>query len=390
MKCKIKAGELLSALQMANITVDKRAGSELAYVLLSAKKGKEKNQRLIIMSTDSVSRILIRINCEVEEPGDLICEPIRLLSLLQSRNEEEIVTFANDPKSKRCIVRVGSARSALSSYGTGAQFDINSFPHAEEIYFSIEGVSLKSLLDRTSNFIYKKDGSDGMKNLLIRSVDGGYEALSTNREVVARASVTDTNSPGVVEGKPAVQVEVPGRAIGSLARILNRNKKERVKVVIVRSNGRDNSVFFRTDDVFFGLQLANAKLPAVDIVFKNQEMRTAVEVDREKFLASIHRSDPFCVQADVGRLVELEVKGAMIRLTASDVAGDFEEEIAATSLDTGEGKAKFQVGYISEVLRASGDPKVTVKIGTAGPNKKTSAMVLAGGGHASYLVGAVS
>src|ERR1022692_4262840 len=96
MKCKVKVGELRDALQMAAITVDRRQGSELGYVHLGSRKGKAGNQRIILNSTDGIGRFLIRVPCEVEETGDLVIEPIRLSSLLDRRQEDELVVFAQD------------------------------------------------------------------------------------------------------------------------------------------------------------------------------------------------------------------------------------------------------------------------------------------------------
>jgi hypothetical protein len=93
MKCKVKVGELRDALQMAAITVDRRQGSELGYVHLGSRKGKAGNQRIILNSTDGIGRFLIRVPCEVEEAGDLVIEPIRLSSLLDRRQDDEVVVL---------------------------------------------------------------------------------------------------------------------------------------------------------------------------------------------------------------------------------------------------------------------------------------------------------
>src|ERR1035441_5264494 len=81
------------------------------------------------------------------------------------------------------------AKVTMLSAGKSAAFEsnINDFPHAAEPMFLIEAVNLKSLLDRTQTFIFKKDGQEHLKNILIRTTKGGYETLATNREVVARA-----------------------------------------------------------------------------------------------------------------------------------------------------------------------------------------------------------
>src|ERR1039458_4776754 len=113
MKCKVKVGELRDALQMAAITVDRRQGSELGYVHLGLRKGKAGNQRIILNSTDGIGRFLIRVPCEVEETGDLVIEPIRLSSLLDRRQEDELVVFAQDKTTNRVVARCGSAKVTM-------------------------------------------------------------------------------------------------------------------------------------------------------------------------------------------------------------------------------------------------------------------------------------
>src|ERR1035441_8257742 len=112
MKCKVKVGEVRDALQMAAITVDRRQGSELGYVHLGSRKGKGGNQRIILNSTDGIGRFLIRVPCEVEETGDLVIEPIRLSSLLDKRQEDEVVVFAQE-KTDRKSTRLNSSHLGI-------------------------------------------------------------------------------------------------------------------------------------------------------------------------------------------------------------------------------------------------------------------------------------
>jgi DNA polymerase III sliding clamp (beta) subunit (PCNA family) len=377
---------------MALITVDKRPGSELGFVYIGAKKGKnDTNQRVIIHSTDSISKTLYRVNCEVETPGDLVVEPVRLTSMLEKRDPDDMVVFAKE--GTRVTIRAGSARSTLSSRKPDV-FDqsMENFPYNDAAAFQIDAAHLKTLLDRTASFIYKGGGQDGLKNVLIRAVKGGYEAVATNREVVAKASIEDPGSP-FKEGASIPMVEIPGRALSLLTRMLSRKKSELIKVVISKTpEGVPAWAYFRTEEVFFGTGLSAQHLPPVDVVFSSQQMDTFIHVGRESLLDSIHRSDPFCVESTAGRLVSLEVKNSKVRLTAEDSGGDFEEEIAATGDAQGGRKATFQVGYLADVLRTSPEDNVILHLGTAGPNKKPSALVLAGavlGNGASYVVGAV-
>jgi len=391
MKCKVKAGELRDALQLALITVDRRQGSELGYIYIGARKNKGASQRILLHSTDGVVKLLARVNCEVEEAGELIVDPMRLASIIERQADEAVVTFSSEAgKGDRVTARCGGMRCVLSSkLAMKAAYEqaMSGFPYNAPDLFKIEAASLKSLLDRTSPFIFKKDGSEFFKNVLIRAVAGGYTALATNREVLARAAVVDANSP-FKPGEPATELELPGRALAGLAKMLSRSKKETIRVIVTKTDGDvSNAVFFRTDDVFFGTALSAAKLPAMDAIFKNQTMDSSIEVAREPFLDSVSRSNPFCVDSTSGRLVQVELTGASLKLTASDQGGEFEEEIVASGEASGKHKGTFRAAYLSDVLRNSVEDNVTFKLGTALPHKMTTAlMVLGADNGASYVV----
>lgn len=392
MKFKVKAGELKEALEIAKLTVDKRANSELGYVYIGAKKD-TKGERLLLHSTDSISRTLLKVTAVVEDPGELIIEPIRLSYLLDKQAEDADVSFSNDGKGNRIAIKVAGARGSLSSAHSKIDTyrpDLSKLPVAAKADFKIEADNLKRLIERTQPFIYREEGKEHFKTLLIRSIPGGYEALASNAAVVAKAKVEDENSPA--EGQPEAKIEIPGRALASLLRMLGRASKEKIKIVLQRNDtGAVSWAFFQTANIFFGTGVASVSLPAVDIVFDKNDMTSSIYVPREAMLNSIHRSDPFCQATDKGyRLINLGIKGKTLKLKASDGAGSFEEDVPTLTDAVGEGSGTFHVSFLSEILRHSNLADVTLKIGTAGPCNAPSAMILAGENNgATYVVGAV-
>ena len=391
MKCKVNVGDLREALQLVLITVDRRQGSELGYIYIGAKNTKPGGQRIVLYSTDSVTRMISRVNCEVEEPGELIVEPTRLASVIERQPDAADVTFIKDATKKdRVTARCGNVRCVLSSQVTTKEvFEVQMglFPYKAPNLFQIEADNLKALLDRTAAFIFKKDGRENFKNVHIRSVQGGYEALSTNTEVVARASITDANST-FQAGAPAVVLDIPGRALAGLTKMLNRSKKETIRVILTATPaGTPNAIYFRTGDVFFGTSLPAEGLPPIDAIFTNQRMDSSIEVARAPFLDSVSRSNPFCLECDTGRMVRVELNGASLKLMASDSSGEFEEEIAASGAVSGKRSGVFRSSYLSDVLRNSAEENVTFKLGVAFPHNMTTALMTLGADNgASYVV----
>jgi hypothetical protein len=398
MKCKFKVGELREALQTATITMDRRAGSEYGYVYLGAKRNKAGgNQRMLLNSTDGIRRFLLKVAGEVEEPGDLVIDPIRLSTLLDKVGDEEMVTFTPDKIVNRTMVRCGSARVVLMSSGKPLAFDlaIKSFPAPDtKPTFLIESANLKSLLDRTQAFIYRKDGREAMKTLMIRTIAGGYEAFATNSECIAKAQVVDANSSGLdAAGLPVRLLEIPLGALAPLTKMLSRNKKETVQVVIVKSpEGKDAAAYFRAEQAFFGTNLVSSVQPAMDAIFKSQAMTMSVEIATDSLLTSISRSSPFCSETVAGRLISIAVKDSILRLSAKDNYGDFEEELVTTAPAAGTGDTSFRVDFLSAALRSSETPTVLLKMGTSGgaANPRPSAMLVSGDTSGStYVIGCV-
>ena len=397
MKCKMKVGELREALATASITMDRRAGSEYGFVYLGAKRMKSgANQRLILNSTDGIRRFLLKVVCEVEEIGDLVIDPIRLSTILDKRGDDEAVTFTQDVATKRTIVRCGGSRIALMSSGKPLAFDMNmkAFPAPDtKPTFLIESANLKSMLDQTQSFIYRKDDKASFKTLMIRTTGTGYEAFTTNSECIANGRVEDTNSPGLTDGKPVRMLEIPQGALSSLSKLLNRNKKETIQVIVVKSpDGRDQAAYFRTELAFFGTNLMASTQPPMDAVFKAQVMTMEVQVPRDGLLTSISRSSPFCSETVAGRLVCLDVKNSIVRLSAQDQFGEFEEELATATPATGVGRATFRSDFLSDALRSSSADLVVLKMGLNSGNIGRPSAVLssgAGGAGATYVIAGI-
>jgi DNA polymerase III sliding clamp (beta) subunit (PCNA family) len=390
MKCTALAGELRDALLIASATIDRRGGSDLGYLYLGAKKYRN-GDTMLLHTTDSLNRSVVKTPCVCEENGELVVEPGRLLALLEKRDDAEIVTFSRDAgNSSRVHVKVGSARGILASaFGQLKSYtpDMALFPFKKEPLFQILPQNLKQLIERVSGFIFTDDGEDSFKSLLIRTTPTGYESLATNYVVAARAQVEDPHAPVLPEGAAPLSIEIPGNARQSLMKLLSRRKTDVIDVVTT-----DNMLFFRTKDAMYGTALStSSKLQAADVVFRENEMEIEAEVPRAAMLDTILRSNPFAQNTTSGyRLINVHLQGRVVRLKANDVGGEFVEEIAVETDIGGEQNANFNAGYLSEILRHAPEDNFTMKFGTAGPKHVRVGMILCGGTNgASYIIGAV-
>jgi hypothetical protein len=85
------------------------------------------------------------------------------------------------------------------------------------------------------------------------------------------------------------------------------------------------------------------------------------------------------------------VKESIVRLTAQDSFGEFDEEITVAHPATGTGKGTFQVGHLTDIFRSSDDDNILLKLGTVGPADRPSALLMSGGViGASYAVAAIA
>jgi DNA polymerase III sliding clamp (beta) subunit (PCNA family) len=388
MKCNLTVGELTTALQLAKITLDKKVGADFSSVYLAAKKGRAGNNRLVIHSSDTTSRTLLRIPCNVDEVGVLITDPLRLSSILDHRDPGEMVHFTSE-KSGRTTLRVGSGRVSLSSADakTGLfESSMDLFPHAQEPLFEIGAPNLQSLLERTAEFTYSGDGKEHLKVVRIRSVEGGYESVCTNAEVAARATVADEKSPGL---ENQVEVQIPQHAIQSLMRLLGRSKNQNVKIIVV-SPDDPRQLFVRTDeDAFYGTAMSAGKMPDIDFTFTLKTVESELVMSRSSIYTSLLRANPYASTSRSGSLVELTMGEKSIALSAADDRGEFEEVLAIESSLGQRTTATFPIGNLSSILHKAKSDQIAVKFGTTSTYNRHVALVQDGAQYgASYVVGA--
>jgi DNA polymerase III sliding clamp (beta) subunit (PCNA family) len=391
MKCSLNVGELTTAINLAKITIDKKPGADFSSLYLAARKGRAGNNRLVIHSSDSVSRTLIRVNCTVDDIGVLIVDPIRLSSVLDHRDPAEPVHFTTE-KSGRVTLRVGTGRVSLSSADAKAgifESSMDMFPHAQEPIFEISAPNLKSLLDRTADFTYRNDGRNNLKAVKVRAIDGGFEALATNSEVCARASVEDAKSPGLEAG---VKVEIPNHAIDSLLRLLARSKEQMVKIILVGPAESPRQLFVRTDeDAFYGTAMNAEQFPAIDSIFNLTSVASELVMPRQAMFASILRSNPYASSSRSGNLIALTLSDESLMLSARDEKGEFEEILPVAQSHGAATTATFPISHLSDILRKAKSDEISLKFGNVSSYNRYVALVQDGATYgASYVVGAAS
>lgn len=388
MKCNLTVGELTTALQLAKITLDKKQGADFSSIYLAAKKGRSGNNRMVIHSSDTTSRTLLRIPCNVEEIGVLITDPIRLSAILDHRAPEEVVNFTSE-KSGRIALRVGTGRVSLSSADakTGLfESSMDLFPHAEPPLFEIAAPNLQSLLDRTAEFTFAGDGKPHLKVVRIRSIEGGYETVATNGEVAARATVADGKSPGLDN---PIELQIPQHAIQSLLRLLARSKGQNVKI-IVSTPENPRQLFIRTDeDAFYGTAMNTGKMPDIDHTFTLKSVESEMVMNRNSIYTSLMRANPYASTSRSGSLVELTLGNESLALSAADERGEFEEVLSVDSSNGEQTTATFPIANLSSILHKAKSDLIAVKFGMTATYNRYVALLQDGAEYgASYVVGA--
>jgi DNA polymerase III sliding clamp (beta) subunit (PCNA family) len=394
MKFTVKVGDLKEALNIVSTTVDKRDSSETNKIYVESKKS-DGVQRVIIFSTDSIGRTLMRINATVEEEGSWLLSPRNALAMITGFGDDELISFtANKSKSAGHLaqieVKVGKAKSKIT--GSTALDTMKLFltmmPITKKETAIIPLKVLSDLFGQTGSFVMRQgqvEDRQGFRNLQLTISSEGYTALSTNTQVIARAQYK-TN----LENQKDKVFLIPVKALPELIKILSRSKldKETEVVKLIYNNGEGESptqLYFRFKDVVYGTSLGPARFPDIANVMDKLQKGAEVMVDRKKLADNLVRCKSFCDSP----YVNLRLENGQVFVKTSGLSGDIEEEID-TTLITEEDKTKIgsidiDIGFLGDVLSSSKEEWVKFAFGTGKP----VAIMEAGAGEpnlASYVI----
>ncbi len=391
MKFKVTVGDLKEALNVVGTTVDKRDASDTNRIYLEAKKDNGV-QRVILFSTDSIARALMRINATVEEEGAWLISPRNAQALLTGFGDEELVEFKaskSTTTSSKIEVKIGKAKSTIS--GSAALDTMKLFlsmvPLTRKEVATIPVKILHDLFSRTSSFVMKQSQMEdraGFRNLQLTIDADGYTSMATNSQVIARAA----HKVELANQKPKTFL-IPVKALPELNKIMARTKLDKetevVKIIYPTDDPTPSQIYFRFKDVIYGTSLGTSRFPKVAEVMDKLQKGVEVLVDRKRLTDNLVRCRAFCDSP----FVNLRLEDGRVKVKTEGISGDIEEEIETTLINeddkTKQASIDLDLGYLGDVLASSKEDWLKFAFGTGKP----VAIIESGNGDtevASYVV----
>lgn len=319
----------------------------------------EKDQRLLLFSTDMVAKTLVSLPVKVDRVGETTIRPKLLVDLLHNLPKEEEVELgvaAGGNLDFKCALGKGKI---YASGDTSLKSLITDMPFKESPAFEIGAGDLADLISRTE-FCTTETRQLIMSAINLKTVENGFIAEAADGNIVAVSFVKDDKSPG-----PGKSAAIPSYGLLYLKGLLSRNRDGTVQVVFDKGpDGQPNKVYFKFAGVFFGMSLIAQKFPDINTVMdaaksvKGPEFRIAYDTLRQV----IQRAIPFSEDGKV-RLGFKDNKLSVV--TRGSATGRFEASVEGSSQDQKiENTHSLNARYLAPILVRNYGSNLTIRTTT--------------------------
>lgn len=355
MKLKISVPELREGLAQAAITLDKRKYLGRALVYMLAKK-KDTAQHLLLYTNDGMAESLIWIPCDVTEAGECALDPVRLVHLLSMAPDTETAQLALTPKGNQLSLKIGKitqSKMAVDLEAAKLMDQVKHLPIGKEATLLIKSDAFREILTRTQHFTAQDAAKINLQSVVVQTTNTGYEGMASDGIVLARVTVDDDNAVGKTES-----FRIPSGAIPALCKVLDRNKKATLKLIIDKGTGTTPlRLYVKTDNTIYGTVLNSESFPNTDKVFA-ASIVVSVKLPAAELTKSMSQADMFAHESFVAVLMDEE----SIKIRSSNSEGEFEQELAAETvtwpLEGPPTKMGFNVKRMMTIARALRDEPI--------------------------------
>lgn len=243
MKFQIPRSVILKALQQLSGVVERRQTLPvLGNILVKAN-----DNHITLASTDLEVELIVSLDCEVEEQGEITIPARKWLDIC--RNLAEETTIAINISGEKAILQSGRSRFTLST------LPANEFPLIDEINtqtnYEISQSTLKSIFEATHFSMAQQDVRYYLNGLMLELSPKLLRCVATDGH---RLAMRDTNI-NIQLNEEMRQVIVPRKGIQELMRLLS-DGDEIAKVIIGGSHIR-----LEMDSMIFTSKLIDGRFP---------------------------------------------------------------------------------------------------------------------------------
>jgi DNA polymerase-3 subunit beta len=330
MKFSISREAFLKPLQLVVSVVERRQTLPVLSNVLISLDG----NRLSLTGTDLEVEIVgsVELGDAGGESGEITVPARKLMDICKSLPDKAEILFTEE--AGRILITSGRSRFTLSTLPAGE------FPSVEdgpgEVEFTLSGIVLKELIDKTAFAMAQQDVRYYLNGMLWEATDGLLKTVSTDGH---RLAMSSKPMPFTVPEK--IQAIVPRKGVTELSRILSDEGE--IKVTL-----GSNHVRIEGEDFRFTSKLIDGAYPDYDRVLPKGGTKTVVG-SREGLRHAFARTA--ILSNEKYRGVRLQLSDSLLRITANNPEQEeAEEEIGVDYSGGGELEIGFNVNYLLDVL----------------------------------------
>ena len=340
MKFNINRDVLLPVLQTVSGVVDRRQTLPiLSNLLLNIDSGS-----LSITATDMEVELIVAIDLQMEQTGELTLPARKLLDICRALPQEAILQF--EVKNDRVLIKSGKSRFTLASLPAQEYPVIDITENIAS--FRIKQKELEKLLENTQFAMAQQDVRYYLNGLLLELTSNKIRAVATDGHRLALDEVDiqlEMNEP--------IQIIVPRKGITELTRLLQDNDNE-IDIQI-----STNHIRVKNENTCFTSKLIDGRFPDYQRVIPELS-ETPVLADREELRNSLTRAS--ILSNEKYRGVRIIFDSNSLRALAHNPEQEEAEEELEVEYSGAEIEIGFNVSYLLDTLSIIKSEKVKLSV----------------------------
>ena len=321
MKFSVEVGSLRDAVAHAQVTTDTALPIYQGLYLKASQT--DTGGKLEVFSMKPGSKALFTIPATVLEAGSQVVRGEQLLSGLRGQKNSELVTLTYSTKLNRlCGVCAGS-RFTLAILDGQQQLstNLNLLPVDSTSGSIYDAALLRGVVKRAAWCAHRDaSGAITVDALDFKSTPEGYKVLATDGYIAVRVEVrTDHESTDRVILKESLE---------TLSKFLSLEPDAQVRVISGEPvDGLVRETFFRAPGFFYGANVCDVKMPAIETIFSQPGFQPQREVliTRSVLVSTLGRIAGFVEKAAPS--VKLSLRGSVLTLSTASEEGDCVEKL---------------------------------------------------------------
>lgn len=331
MKFSCSKKDFTEALQV----VSKAASNKQQMPILSGIYLKADNYSLELQATDYELGFIVKIQANVESPGQIVLSGRFLQEVVRKLPTEQVI-FSFDKEENIAHIQSGQANFTLLSMNA-SEFPI--IHHFEgDLEFVMENDVLQDLIKKTV-FSCSTDETRPVFTGCYMEVDNDTITMAaTNTHRLSVKSITLDLPLG------AIKIIIPAKSLNELLHIMNPDNPTTVHITCSH-----NRISFSFDNIYMTSRLIEGAFPDYKKVIPN-DFSTKVTVDTDLFSAAIDRVS-LISRSNEYNIIRLSFTQGQIHISSNNPDIGKAEETVPASVEGPDVNIAFNAKYVTDVFK---------------------------------------